>query len=137
MKKFSKILVPFDGSDYSIRALDGACDISKMAGSKIYVITAIDFSNVESPRMFRLRFEAETLLQKKTVQRYKEKGFDIDYKISRGNPTRIILDFSKLNKIDLIIMGSKGLTGWKRVKAIGSVSRSILENSKCPVMIVH
>jgi nucleotide-binding universal stress UspA family protein len=34
-------------------------------------------------------------------------------------------------------MGNVGLTGILKIKILGSVSRNVLENAKCPVLIVH
>jgi nucleotide-binding universal stress UspA family protein len=55
-----------------------------------------------------------------------------------GNPAQIIIDVANnKQKVDLIIMGSTGLRGFSKVRALGSVSRHVCENSNCPVMLVH
>ena len=49
-----------------------------------------------------------------------------------------ILKFAKDNQINMIIMGSKRLDkGVSKIKALGSVSRSVSERASCPVLIVH
>ena len=48
-----------------------------------------------------------------------------------------IIDFAKKEKIDLIALGNVGLSGVSKVKALGSVSRAIVERSVCPVLVVH
>lgn len=55
----------------------------------------------------------------------------------KGNPIEAILEYSRAKKIDLIIIGSQGLKGIERLKALGSTSRRVSELAKCPVMIVH
>ena len=63
---------------------------------------------------------------------------DLLYKVLHGgNPAEEILKYSQSKKIDLIVMGNVGLTGISKIKMLGSVSRDVLENSKCPVLIVH
>jgi nucleotide-binding universal stress UspA family protein len=57
--------------------------------------------------------------------------------VIKGNPIEAILQYSKAKKIDLIIIGSQGLKGIEKLKALGSTSRKISEVSKYPVMIVH
>jgi nucleotide-binding universal stress UspA family protein len=47
----------------------------------------------------------------------------------------VILDFASSNDIDLIIMGSRGLGIVKGV-LLGSVSQYIVEQAKCPVLVV-
>ena len=55
-----------------------------------------------------------------------------------GNPAQVIIDVAnKKQKVDLIIMGSTGLKGISKVRALGSVSRHVCENANCPVMLVH
>lgn len=55
-----------------------------------------------------------------------------------GNPAQVIIDLANnKQKVDLIIMGSTGLRGFSKVRALGSVSRHVCENANCPVMLVH
>ena len=55
-----------------------------------------------------------------------------------GNPAQVIIDVANnKQKVDLIIMGSTGLKGISKVRALGSVSRHVCENANCPVMLVH
>jgi len=48
-----------------------------------------------------------------------------------------IIDFADKEKMDLIVLGNVGLSGLSKVKALGSVSRDIVEKSVCPVLVVH
>jgi nucleotide-binding universal stress UspA family protein len=48
-----------------------------------------------------------------------------------------IIDFADKEKMDLIVLGNVGLSGLSKVKALGSVSRDIVEKSVCPVSVVH
>jgi nucleotide-binding universal stress UspA family protein len=48
-----------------------------------------------------------------------------------------IIDFANKEKVDLIVLGNVGLSGMSKVKALGSVSRAIVERSVRPVLIVH
>lgn len=67
----------------------------------------------------------------------KNKGVKASYKVVSENPGKAILDHAKRNENDLIVMGSQGLRGIKKIKVLGSVSRQVLENAVCPVMVVH
>jgi len=44
---------------------------------------------------------------------------------------------AKKMKVDIIVIGSVGLTGIKKLKALGSVSRKVSELSDCPVLIIR
>jgi len=151
---FKSILVPFDGSKYSRNALLQAIEISKNFGSKIYIVTAVDTSDFPPGMLLALLKKDKRLEQsvsefvtaaKSQIRREllaevavcKAKGADAYYDIIAGNPIDAILKFARGRKINLIVMGSQGLHGVRRLKALGSVSRKISELASCPVMIVH
>jgi nucleotide-binding universal stress UspA family protein len=52
-------------------------------------------------------------------------------------PPEKIIEFAKNEQVDLILIGSVGLSELSKVKALGSVSRSVSEWAICPVLIVH
>ncbi len=79
---------------------------------------------------------AERILQE-TVEYCRKKGVKANYQVISDKPGKAILDFSKRKDIGLIVMGSKGLKGIEKIKVLGSVSRHVLENASCPVMIIH
>lgn len=151
---FKSILVPFDGSKYSRNALLQAIEISKNFGSKIFIVTAVDTSDFPPGMLLALLKKDKRLEQsvsefvtaaKSQIRREllaevaicKAKGADAYYDIIAGNPVDAILKFARGRKINLIVMGSQGLHGIGRLKALGSVSRKISELASCPVMIVH
>ena len=53
------------------------------------------------------------------------------------NPPEKIIDFANSEKVDLIVIGGVGLSRLSKVKALGSVSRSVSEIAGCPLLIVH
>ena len=54
-----------------------------------------------------------------------------------GPPVDKIVEFADKHKVDLIVMGSRGLKGISRfIRGLGSVSRNVSEKVKCTVMIV-
>lgn len=53
-----------------------------------------------------------------------------------GNPLHKILSEAKEQQADMIVIGFHGLHGLGKVKALGSVSRAVIENAHCPVLIV-
>lgn len=54
-----------------------------------------------------------------------------------GHPSDKILEFAKQERVKLIVMGTTGLTGISKIRAIGSVARTVSERAKCPVMLIH
>jgi nucleotide-binding universal stress UspA family protein len=69
---------------------------------------------------------------------YEQRGLkEFKTEVVQGRPVDRILEYAESKGIELIIMGGTGLSGVAKLAALGSVSRGVLERSKCPVMIVH
>lgn len=64
-------------------------------------------------------------------------GVDVDSRVEVGYPSDKILAVAKDEDVDLIVIGSVGLSGFSRLMAMGSVSRTVSEKAHCPVLIVH
>ena len=142
VKQLKNILVPLDGSKNSIRGLDQAI---LLAGQRRVTITGFYVKKV--PALYALHplgflggdFTKET---KKILGfakvRAAKKGIPFKGTSLKGaDPGFDILKFahSKKNKIDLIVMGARGLGSVKEV-FFGSVSNYVVHKSKIPVVIV-
>jgi nucleotide-binding universal stress UspA family protein len=84
-----------------------------------------------------IEIDAKKMLNEK-IKKIEANGINLQGKVLHGgNPAEEILKYSQSEKINLIVMGNVGLTGISKIKMLGSVSRDVLENAKCPVLIVH
>jgi nucleotide-binding universal stress UspA family protein len=152
---YKRILVPFDGSRYSKKALDEAISIAKLTDATIYLCTVISIDTVVPPgsllglvksaskgdlqrRLLKsAKIEAEKL-EKTQLDYCSSKGIKAYYKlVINGNISEEILRAAKGKSVDLIVIGSQGLHGIGRIKSLGSVSRKIAELAHCPVLIVR
>lgn len=144
-----KILVPYDGSSLSKKALDLAKDISRnfnadltlfMAIPVYYPISDSMFSGVASVNYQRLaktlQVEGEKKLSKVT-EKCREQGVKASYKIVNDDASHAIIKESKRMRSDIIIMGSRRMTGIASIKRLGSTARFVSEHATCPVTIVH
>lgn len=149
--KIENILVPYDATGDSENALFESSKLAKIFHAKIVILFVIEerfFSkpyvklkgkeSIESKRLELIKLiedKASDIIEKK-VYELRQKEIDTNYKIEVGIPTEIILKFAKGINADLIVMGKKGLRKLGKIKAIGSVSRNIAENSHIPVVLV-
>lgn len=147
---YNDILVPYDDSKFSHKALETAKILAKAYGSNLYLVTVVDVSDVASPGLIRseatrktfgqirdsIRRSAELALEQKK-QECKEEGIRALSFVMEGSVSNELLALIKKNNIDLVVIGSQGLSGISRLKALGSVSRRISEIAECPVMIVR
>ena len=136
---FKKILVPLDGSKYSEKALQRACELVNAFGSKLILIYVVEKS---IPVNLLDRKEYLSLLQKfgnKTLKTANDvvskKGIAAKSLLKEGNIATEIDKVVKSEKCDLIIVGSKGLGAVTRF-LLGSVSSKLAQSSSCSVMIV-
>jgi len=141
---FRKILVPFDGSKASRKALDKAIQLADTDSSvELDVINVLQFpaliigeAMIPAPAAVQKEYydaseellqEARSLLSSlpnptKAVQ-------------EDGQPAEAILEYAEKNGIDLIVIGSRGL-GNIRSFVLGSVSHNVVQHAKIPVLVV-
>ena len=62
-------------------------------------------------------------------------GVTYQAQLAYGNPTEAILTVAASQQCDLIVLGSRGLTGWKRLM-LGSISNAVVAKASLPVLIV-
>ncbi len=142
-----KILVPVDGSEHSLKALEVAADYAKMKEAQIYVISvAAAIGGIEDheipPRMLQSQEEHVKEFADKAIKTARE--FMVKEQVKPGFSEIVttmlsvpdaIIDFAKTEKIDLIIMGSRGL-GTSSIFKIGSIANQVVKHSHCSVYLV-
>lgn len=140
-----KILVPVDGSKYSEEALKIAADFAKTKGANICLINVV--SSIEG-----LDLEISASDREKLNSSLAKRG---DYIVQQAcgiltaqdiistcravvvssSVHDAIIEFAETEKVDLIIMGTKGLSASSRFK-MGSVASKVVKHSPCSVYVV-
>jgi nucleotide-binding universal stress UspA family protein len=140
---FSKILVPVDGSDISYRALDSALFFSERLGSKItaiHIIEKVPTVYIQSQKLLDEILETHKNESQKILDECSsiasKKRITINTILLEGNPASTILEFSQMEKYEVIIIGSRGMGHFKEL-ILGSVSSKILHHSLCPVLLIR
>ena len=137
------ILVPYDGSEPSKRALDSAIELAGLYKADISVVSCLLIHTHVDPVMTVAYVETMKLQKdgvKKTMSEIEPrlKQANISYKmdvLESVSITDAILSYADAHAIDLIAMGSRGLGGFKKM-VLGSVASGVSQHSKCPVLIV-
>jgi nucleotide-binding universal stress UspA family protein len=139
-----KILVPFDGSRYSEKAYEKALEIAEKFESEIIVMTVIqskiaDSAGISLTRMQEIQDEEEgvaTAILKKLEANAKAKNIPFSIKIVHNpSSSAAIVDYATdSSNIDLIVMGSHGRTGFRKI-VLGSVANGVVGHAKCSVLI--
>ncbi len=137
-----KILIPTDGSDYSLRAAEYGIGVAKKLGAEVMVVYVIDMVALNQVSKVTERENVEREL-KQDGQRYvnyvlglaEKEGVKAASLFARGSPFEQIVHLAKGLGMDLIVMGTYGRRGAERI-LIGSVAERVIEYSTCPVLVV-
>ena len=140
---FSKLLVPVDGSENSLRALETAIFLSKKTDAQITALhimekapTVYIHPQKELEELLRsYRRESEQILEK-CQEIGNNNGVKLNAAISEGNVASKIIQYAEKGLFDMIVMGHRG-SGKFREMVLGSVSEKVLHQTKCSVLIVR
>ena len=140
--KIKNILLPFDGSDYSIHAAEYALDLAKLTGAHVNVIycdewrlhaSEVPAFIVEQIKDNRKR-DGKKLLEK-AGSIFENQGLEYTLESVSGSPGEVLTERAKSKEYDLIIMGSHGHSDIAGL-FLGSVTHKVLNKIHCPVLIV-
>lgn len=141
-RTFSIILIATDGSDQSMTAADYAISVAKVYHARLIVLHVIPsdvtlFGPSILSHMDDLKKEAQIYLDN-LLQRAKADKNDIQVEskiISSPSVVGGIVNIAESENVDLVIVGTKGRTGFKKL-LLGSVASGVATYAPCPVMIV-
>jgi nucleotide-binding universal stress UspA family protein len=139
LTKGERILVAVDGSEFSKMALDQAISLGTTCNSSIFVVGVVDLY----PEQLAVAPSLEEKLSGEVrghldEARAKVEAANIPCETIvriNGQPHEAIIQEAKGRDVDLIVMGTHGRTGLKRV-LIGSVAQKVIGHAPCPVLVV-
>ena len=138
LTKGERILVGMDGSKYSEKALDQAISMAKVCNSTLFAISVIDMH----PESLGVAYELEEKMSKEAgeiLERAKDKAakenIPCETIVHMGTPPhKLIVQEAAEKNIDLIILGTHGRTGLKKL-LMGSVAERVIGHAACPVLV--
>ena len=117
-----------DSSDMAKKALDRAVKLAQLTDSEIYVVTVMkEKSSHEIAKAERIIKEAEDYIN--------SQGLNAETFIKEGEPPDEIVFLAMKKEIDLIVLGSRGETGVRRI-LIGSTAQEVIRFAECSVLVV-
>ena len=141
-----KVLVPVEGSKYSMEGIKVASDYAKSNSAGIYILTVtpyvadvdLELSVGERDRLLEsMKKRGEDILEKSVTML---KSFGVNYirtvLASSTSPAEEIVNFAVNEKIDLIVIGSRGMGATARF-FLGSVAAKVVRYSPCCVYVVR
>ncbi|CAN5331816.1 universal stress protein [soil metagenome] len=143
---FKRILVPTDGSDITLKAVETSIALAKSVGARLYTISvkepfpysAISEMQPTPPQEF---FDAQERIATKRVQAVadecKAAGVVCEaHTVEALHPWEAIIEHAKRMECDLLVMASHGRRGVSAL-LLGSETQKVLTHSKVPVLVVR
>jgi len=153
-KKFNKILVSIDGSKESFDAADYGINLAKLSNALMIVMHVLPqeiryaYEDIDAikPNIPATPVKGIVELSKQEVQakwfnkileRAKKSDVNIqtDIIVATKSVSSEIVDYADKFNVDLIIVGTRGRSGLKRI-LLGSVASEVVKYADCPVLII-
>jgi nucleotide-binding universal stress UspA family protein len=141
---FKKIVCPVDFSEFTNEIIEYGVSIAKKFDAELHLLHIIPNLNYFTPYESFLTPE-NLVAMERSIEREIEKDFEktikkIDMPVKKAIKTGVtfveILDYIKTEKIDLVVMGTHGRSGFEHI-LLGSVAEKIIRRAPCPVLTVR
>lgn len=139
-----QILVAVDEHPHAEQIVDSAVELARDMSAKILLMYVIKGKSI--PENYRdthgdalpEHFVSDEFERTVAPLRLKIERAGVAYEgvAATGNPQKAILQTAGSKGVDYIVVGARGFRGLSKLRAISSVSRNVIENSKIPVMAV-
>ncbi len=152
---FKRIMAAVDGSESSRKASEVALDVAGKYKAELHVLYAINppipsiaysFPSMTPPTPSQAEIDAYYANAKKaamaivgqTVSEAQRRGINAEPEIPEATLSVVetIVNHAASDKVDLIVIGSRGLGGFKKL-LLGSVSSGVVTHAPCPVLVVR
>ena len=140
---FKTIVVGTDGSETADRAVERTAELARLTGARVHVVSAwapvhlrVGGGNPAEADEWALSSDSQVdgVLQR-TMARLRGEGLDSNDHAPRGDPADGIVEVAKREEADLIVLGSMGMRGKRRL--LGSVPNKVSHHAPCDVLIVQ
>jgi len=135
---YKNIVLAYDGSKFSNKALQEAISLAKSSGGSLLILSVVDITDefeAEAPGLTdkmteKLLRSAQKALEKAVAAKVKAK-----VEVHVGDAYEMIVETARKKKADIIVMGSHGRTGLTRL-LMGSVTSRVIGHAPCSVIVV-
>jgi nucleotide-binding universal stress UspA family protein len=153
---FQKILVPLDGSEHSLKALEEAAQITKMSSGKITLMNVYSVSvqpfmmsqqsvygitdrpNLTGDEISRLAEDARKFgnrILEDGEQRISAVGVEVEKRLMEGHAVQEIVRAANEGNFDLIVIGATGISHIREM-LLGSVTDGVIHHAHCAVLVI-
>ena len=139
--QLKRILVPVDGSDYSMRAAEYSLELAKLIDGEIFLLHCRKALPAVLGEPYYQKAVDDIMEQSNAlIEPYQDLfqniGIKFTHRILEGQPSDIISEVAEIEKCDMIVMGSRGHTNLEGL-LLGSITHRVLHIAPCPVLVVR
>lgn len=135
---WNRILVGTDGSRFSTVAINKAIDFAKAYGGQLVVVSVVDVPAefyAEAPQAVEDMVKKAKEYTAAVRKQAEAAGVKAESFIGEAEAYQAIVKLAKEQHVDMIVLGSHGRTGLKRL-LMGSVTEKVIGHAQCPVLVV-
>ena len=151
---FRKILVPVDGSEHSLKALEEASQIAKMSSGKITLINVYSvqlimmpepsasgytgtpvFTGADFSRITEAAQKSGNRILQDGEQRISATGVQVEKMLVEGHTVQEIVRAANDGNFDLIVIGARGISHIREM-LLGSVTDGVIHHAHCAVLVI-
>jgi nucleotide-binding universal stress UspA family protein len=141
---FQTLLVPIDFSGHSGAALDLAIELARPAQGRIHLLHAYEIPlgtlppygvTLPESMLVDVRDAAARRIEK-AARKVEDAGLECNTHVLHAPAADAIVEAARTLSVDLIVMGTRGLTGFKHA-LLGSVAERVVRTAPCPVLTVR
>ena len=138
---FRTIVVGTDGSSTADLAVARGAELARLTGGKLHIVSAytptparVVGEKAAGEYSIGPDFKVDAVLAG-TISNLKAEGIDISTHGPKGDPADAIIEIAVREGADLIVLGSKGMQGARRV--LGSIPNKVSHRAPCDLLIVQ
>jgi nucleotide-binding universal stress UspA family protein len=138
---FNTIVVGTDGSSTADKAVARGAELARLTGAQLHIVSAytptparVVGDKAAGEYSVGPDFKVDAVLSG-TVANLREQGLEINTHAPKGDPADAIVDVAIREGADLIVLGSKGMQGARRM--LGSIPNKVSHHTPCDLLIVQ
>jgi nucleotide-binding universal stress UspA family protein len=138
---FNTIVVGTDGSSTADKAVARGAELARLTGARLHVVSAytptparVVGDKAAGEYSIGPDFKVDAVLSG-TIANLRDEGLEISSHAPKGDPADAIVEVAVREGADLIVLGSKGMQGARRI--LGSIPNKVSHNAPCDLLIVQ
>jgi nucleotide-binding universal stress UspA family protein len=138
---FNTIVVGTDGSSTADKAVARGAELARLTGARLHVVSAytptparVVGGKAAGEYSIGPDFKVDAVLSG-TIANLRDEGLEISSHAPKGDPADAIVEVAVREGADLIVLGSKGMQGARRI--LGSIPNKVSHNAPCDLLIVQ